>query len=156
MSQPELDLERAYRDHHQLVLRRSRALLADEAEAQEVLQDVFLSLVDRPDQFHGRGAITSFLYGMTTNLCLNRLRNRRRRDRLLDEFPVSDHPGEPEAEAALIASQLLASLPERLARVAVLYHVAGMTHDEIATELGCSRRRVGYLVAELSARTSQR
>jgi RNA polymerase sigma-70 factor (ECF subfamily) len=71
----ELDLERMYREHGHVVLRRARRILGTDDEAREALQEVFLSLADRPDQFAGHSSITTFLYRMTTNLCLNKLRN---------------------------------------------------------------------------------
>src|SRR5512138_1934488 len=42
------DIERLYRAHGHLVLRRARALLANDADAQEALQEVFASLLDAP------------------------------------------------------------------------------------------------------------
>lgn len=42
--------------------------------------------------------------------------------------------------------QLLGRLPEQLAAVVVYHHLDGMTHEEISTVLGCSRRQVGYLL----------
>jgi RNA polymerase sigma-70 factor (ECF subfamily) len=145
-----LDLDRLYREQGHMVIRRARRILGDEAEAREVLQEVFLSLLDRPDQFEGRSAVTTFLYSMTTNACLNRLRNRRRRARLLAD---SAAPAEPrsgsEAEATLDASLLLARLPERLARIAIYYYLDEMTHEEIAELIGVSRRQVGNLLGRV-------
>jgi len=141
-----VDLDRIYRDHGHVVVRRARRLLGDEAEASEVLQEVFLSLLDRPGQFEGRSAVTTFLYAMTTNACLNRLRNRRRRARLLADVVSVDVRPDASHEASLDAALLLAQLPERLARVAIYYYLDEMTHEEIADVLGVSRRQVGNLV----------
>src|SRR6185295_11319815 len=82
---PPLPLEQLYRRHGHVVLRRARRLLGSDDEAQEVLQELFASLVARPDAFAGRSAVTTWLYGATTNLCLNRLRNARTQQRLLEE-----------------------------------------------------------------------
>jgi DNA-directed RNA polymerase specialized sigma24 family protein len=57
---PRLSLETLYVTHGPAVLRRARQLLGDEAEAQEVLHDVFTSLIQDPGQFAGRSsAMTS-------------------------------------------------------------------------------------------------
>lgn len=82
---PPLDIEAAYRAHGHLVLRRARTLLGSDAEAQEVLQEVFMTLLDEPDAYGGRSSMTTWLYRVTTNMCLNRMRNARNRQRLLDE-----------------------------------------------------------------------
>lgn len=144
------DLDRIYRDHGHVVLRRARRILSDEGEAQEVLQEVFLSLVQRPEQFEGRSAVTTFLYAMTTNACLNRIRDSRRRTRILaDGFAPAELGPRATPEAGIDAALLLARLPERLARVAIYHFVDGMTHDEIAEVLGVSRRQVGNLVVRV-------
>jgi len=157
MTAPPLDLDRIYRDHGHVVLRRARRILGDEHEALEVLQEVFLSLAGRPAQFHGRSAPTTFLYRMTTNMCLNRLRDATRRRALLARETAGRTDGAaPRAPAALEAVRLLARLPERLARVAVYHYVDEMTHDEIAELLGCSRRQVGNLVAKIERTAAEK
>lgn len=143
-----MDLERLYREQGHVVVRRARRILGDDVEAGEILQEVFLSLLDRPDQFEGRSAVTTFLYAMTTNACLNRLRNRRRRDRLLAQAPAPP-PRPGEAEATVDAARLLARLPVRLARIAIYYYLDEMTHEEIAELLGVSRRQVGNLLVRV-------
>jgi RNA polymerase sigma factor (sigma-70 family) len=145
-----LDLERLYLDHGHVVLRRARRILGNEIDAGEVLQEVFLSLVERPEQFAAKSAFTSFLYAVTTNACLVLLRNSRRRAALLDRElePRTRHAG-PAAEARVAATALLRRLPERLARVAVYYYVDEMTHEEIAELLGLSRRQIGNLISQV-------
>src|SRR4029079_15245127 len=82
---PRLDVEMLYRKYGHSVLRRARQILACDDEAAEVLQELFASLVARPDQFDGRSAPSTSLYAATTHACLSRLRNRRNRHRLINE-----------------------------------------------------------------------
>jgi len=153
-----LDLDDAYRRHGPAVLRRARRLLGDDAEAEEVLQEVFVSLAARPEQFAGRSAMTTFLYSATTHLCLNRLRDQRRRHALLGQHAASGGQGpkgplgaDSEAECSSILRQLLSRMPAELAAPAVHHFMDEMTHDEIAEVLGCSRRHVGDLIARALA-----
>jgi RNA polymerase sigma-70 factor (ECF subfamily) len=138
-----------YARHAASVYRRARALLDDEAEANEVLQDVFVSLIERPQQFAGRSQVSTFLYSVTTHLCLNRLRNQRTRARLLQErgAPVSQPQAEPDQMTRV--RETLRLLPEPLAEVAVYYYVDELDQQEIAEILGCSRQRVGRLLERL-------
>ncbi|XYH98601.1 RNA polymerase sigma factor [Sorangium sp. So ce1128] len=147
----DLELERVYAEHGHVVLRRARRILGDEEEAREALQEIFVSLIDHPDQFAGHSSITTFLYRVTTNLCLNKLRDHRRRANKLLEHGAAqaDRQSGPVAEASVEAQELLMRLPEKLARVAVHYYIDEMTHEEIADMLGCSRRMVGKLVAQV-------
>jgi len=138
--------------HGYLVLRRARRVLGNENEAEDVLQEVFLSLLDKPAQFEGRSALTTWLYSATTHLCLNRLRNQRTRRAILERAapPLASHPA-PGAETMVALRLLLAQLPDAVARVAVYYYCDEMTQDEIARVMGCSRRHVGNLLERLSA-----
>jgi RNA polymerase sigma factor (sigma-70 family) len=144
-------IEGLYRDHGHVVLRRARALLGDEDDARDVVQEVFMSLLDRPDQFGGRSSFTTFIYAVTTHACLSRLRNRRTRERLLQQrVPGPGAANAPAAERLALVRQWLERLPETHALVAVYSIVDGMTQQEIADQIGGSRRRVGDLLAELA------
>lgn len=143
-------LEQLYRSHGPAVLRRARQLLESEEEARDVLQDVFASLLRRPEQFQGRSSPMTFLYRMTTNSALGRLRRRRTQGRLLREHHAGARERYGSGPEALVQLRgWLASLPDELAQVAVYYHVDEMTQDEIAVVMGCSRQWVGKLLRRL-------
>lgn len=149
----QLSLADCYARYGSIVLRRARALLGSAAEASEVLQDVFLTLHEKPDQFRGQSSIATYLYSATTHCCLARLRNEANRRRLRAEF-LPDPEDDVEVprvspETAVLARRLLARLPDNLAQVAVYTAVDGMTQDEIAETMGCSRRRVRELIDQL-------
>ncbi|HTV20371.1 MAG TPA: sigma-70 family RNA polymerase sigma factor [Polyangiaceae bacterium] len=142
-------LEQLYQSHGPAVLRRARQILGNEAEALEVLHDVFASLLEKPEQFAGRSSIMTYLYGMTTHQALGRLRKERRRRQLLER-----HHEHEEAVGALGLAraelrEVLATLPDELARAAVYHYLDGMTHEEIAELMGCSRQWVTKLLARL-------
>ena len=71
-----------YRRFGPMVLRRACKVLGNEADAREVVQDLLLSLFEKPAQFSGASSMTTFLYAATTNACLTRPRNQRGRERL--------------------------------------------------------------------------
>lgn len=143
-------LDALYRSHGPAVLRRARQLLGSDEAARDVLQDVFTSLLGRPEQFEGRSSPMTFLYSMTTNCALGRLRQSRTRGRLLAvHHDHEEEPGTSGPEALVQLRHWFASLPDELADVAVYYHLDDMTQDEIADVLGCSRQRVGKLLARL-------
>jgi RNA polymerase sigma factor (sigma-70 family) len=146
-------VERLYRSHGQVVLRRARTLLGSDADAREALQEVFAELLRTPGAMRDPGAAVSWLYQATTHLCLNQLRNRRTGLRLLDRhvFPAQQRTEGPRGEALVAVRQLLGRLPDQLAAVVVYHHLDGMTHEEISTVLGCSRRQVGYLLERAQA-----
>ncbi len=143
-------LDQLYRSHGSAILRRARAMLGSETEAQEVLHDVFASLLQNPGQFRGHSSIMTFLYRVTTNAALQRLRNHRTRQRLLERHldPERDVLAQGQ-EAHSELRELVRRLPEDLAQLAVYYYLDEMTQDEIASVLGCSRQWVGKLLVRL-------
>jgi RNA polymerase sigma-70 factor (ECF subfamily) len=141
-----------YRRHAPTVFRRAQQILGNSADAHEVVQDVFLSLFENPAQFAGLSALTTFLYGMTTHTCLNRLRNQRNRARLLAENlqAAEEDPAGLTAEQLLILQRALATMPDELAQVAVYSCMDGLSQEEIARILSCSRRHVGNLLERVN------
>jgi len=154
-----LDLEMLYREYGHIVLRRARQILGSAEEAEDVLQELFTSLVAEPQQFAGRCAPSTFFYAATTNACLTRLRNQRNRRRLIDEqvqpWSTDLDPRSPEAGSAVRG--VLSQLTHAEARAVVYYYLDGMTHAEIAKEvLGCSARQVCNLLQRVSRRFVKR
>ncbi len=145
--------EALYRRYGSLVFRRAMALLRSEAEALEVMQDVFLSLVENPAQFSQQSRVSTFLYAATTHACLNHMRNRDNRRRLrLERSQELEQQHDfrlLSAEQSLALKRALRQMPEDLAEVAIYRFLDGMSHEEIATALRCSRRHVGNLLARL-------
>jgi len=142
-----------YRTHAPSAFLRARRVLGSEADAYEVVHDVFISLLERPQQYTGKSSLTTFLYSAVTHACLNRLRNQATRARLLREHGALARPSaslapSPDDSAALRAA--LTAMPEPLAQVAVYYYLDELTHDDIARILTCSRRHVGDLLQRLS------
>jgi RNA polymerase sigma-70 factor (ECF subfamily) len=143
------EIEELYRRYGALVRRRARSILGDEHEAQDAMQEVFVRVIAAMGEFRGQSQPSTWLYRITTNLCLNRIRDsRRRRDRLAEAAedgrePMAPAPGPtPEARTALRA--VLAHVDDELAQVAVFYYVDDMDQAEIAAILGVSRRTIGY------------
>ncbi len=140
-----------YRSHGSMVLRRARSILKDEAAAEDVLQEVFSSLIVRPGQFAGRSSPSTMLYAMTTHLCLQRLRDAANRERLTRLHVVPDDTVEEGATVRLLQREILASLPEEQAAACVYAFADGMTWDEVAEVIGCSKRHVANLIARARA-----
>jgi RNA polymerase sigma factor (sigma-70 family) len=144
------ELDRLYRVHGPAVFRRARRILGRDADAHEVLQDVFLSLFEHPEQYAGRSELTTFLYSVTTHACLNRIRNQKNRARLhKDQVEPAirlETKTTLDTEQRIILHHALQAMPEALGQAAVYYLVDGLTHQEIADIMQCSRRHVGDLL----------
>jgi RNA polymerase sigma-70 factor (ECF subfamily) len=148
-----VDIDQAFRDHGHHVQRRAARILGDHEEAREVLQDVFTLLLERPGAFRGQSALSSWLYGVTTRLCLNRIRKRcnRRRLRALFLLPAEEACAASSEQRAQVR-EILSQVPDELAQVAIYHYLDEMSHAEIASVIGCARRTVGSMLDRFHCR----
>ncbi len=142
------EIEALYRQYGPLVRRRARGILGDDLEAQDAMQEVFVRVITAIGEFRRQSQPSTWLYRITTNLCLNRIRDgKRRRDRLQragEAAKDARSPTTPAPESRALLQNLLGQLPADLAEIAVYYHVDEMEQAEIALLLGVSRRTIGY------------
>lgn len=151
-----MDVEAYYRRFGPMVLRRCRALLRDPEEAVDAMQDVFVRLLHYSARLDER-APASLLLRMATRVCLNRLRSARRRPADAVDERVLEIARAEEPEGAWLARLHLGrAFRDELAStrvIAVLFHVDGLTHEEVAREVGLSvsgvRKRLRNLRAHL-------
>jgi RNA polymerase sigma-70 factor (ECF subfamily) len=149
------EIEALYRAHGHAVWRRALRLLQNEDDARDVMHDVFVELQRKGERFEGRSSIATYLYSMTTHVCLNCLRNRRTRARLLEGYRPGPEFIPARGEGRALAVELLALLSPDDAALAIYLHCDELTHDEIAALRGCSRRHVSALAARLQRRLQE-
>jgi RNA polymerase sigma-70 factor (ECF subfamily) len=120
-------------------------MLGQEAEAQDLVQEVFLTLWNKAAQFDAaRGSAFSWSVTQLRNRAIDRIRSRRRRGELLDTFgaDLAPHDGlrtaSEDAEASDRSRQVRAAL-EKLSdeqqNVLRLAYFEGLTQSEIAERL---------------------
>jgi len=129
-------------------------MLADDDDAKDVTQEVFLRAVavDARDAFDANPM--GWLYRVTTNLCLNKLRDARRRTEILSRCPLEEAQ-DRDADTQILVRRILERVPEELQDVAVYYYVDDLSHDEIAGMLGVSRRTIGNRLAAFHSVASE-
>jgi RNA polymerase sigma-70 factor (ECF subfamily) len=141
-----------------MVLRRCRKLLGNEQEARDAMHDVFVQVLSHKGRLADR-APSSLLYRIATNVCLNRLRSRRRRPEdgdpeLLAEIAAHTDPAARSAARSAL-DLLFRHEPDNTAVIAVLHLYDNMTLQEVADEIGMSvsgvRKRLEKLRSRLHA-----
>ena len=80
------DIDILYRRYGPLVLRRARAILGDEEAAQDAAQEVFMRAMTKGHAFRGESSPVTWLYRITTNYCLNQIRDKSRRREINDHW----------------------------------------------------------------------
>jgi len=152
------DIDTLYRQYGGVVLRRIRRFYRGD-EAEDVLQEVFMRVIDKIDSFRGESSLTTWLYQLTTRYCLNRLRNSNRRQELWAEQSDAVYWSQPVStanqERQALYRELWRELDEDLLNIGVYYYLDGMTHAEIARVLGVSRRTIGNRLIELQRRAKE-
>lgn len=151
-------MQDAFERYGPLVYRRALALLKDPREAEDATQEVFIKAMKNEKQFREEALVSTWLYRVTTNYCLNHLRNRRNRQRLLDERvqPAADVDTTPEPSTVVLVRRLINEADERQARAALYVYVDGLSREEAAELLECSVRTVGNLLDRFNTWARQR
>jgi RNA polymerase sigma-70 factor (ECF subfamily) len=151
--------------HQRTVYRVSLRMLQNEAEAEEVLQETFLSAWDKLPAFRGESAFGSWVHRIASNFCLMRLRRRRRAPDTVAfaEEGTSDLPSGPRftpeggyetppgsdwsmrADDALHNRQLREAIEQAVANLSDDYRVVflmkdvdGLSNEQIGDALGLS------------------
>ena len=144
-------LDRVYERYSRSVYRRALQLLGDAEEARDATQEVFVRVMRTGGAVPADPTPTAWLYRVTTNLCLNRLRDGARQQGLLASKYAVDAEVRPAGETRAAVAQVLARVPEDLQDVAIYFFVDGLTYDEIAPLLGVSRRTVSNRLSAFRA-----
>jgi len=140
------------------VYRLARGVTRNDADAEEVAQDVFLTIARKHETFEGRAALSSWIYRVTMNAALNKTRGLRAEvetplDDLLPAFlPDGHRAGDrsmiladwsqaPErellsAESRAAVRAALDRLPPHYRAVVVLRDVEGLSNEAAAESLG--------------------
>ena len=152
-----VNLREVFLKHGPAVYRRAKRILGNHADAEEATQEVFIRAIRGAEAFKGDCQVTTWLYRLTTNYCLNLIRDSQRRRELLEEFGggQGSETGRPPGDLLLLR-QLLVDADEEQARAAIYVFVDGMSHAEAAEVMGVSRRTVGNLVQRFQERARAR
>ncbi len=140
------------------VYRLARGITRNDGDAEEVVQDVFVTLVRKHESFEGRSALGSWIYRITVNTALNKRRGKRAQvevplDDLLPAYTPDGHrEGEPElvladwsrrpdeellsGEARAVIDRTLGRLPAHYRAILVLRDIEGVSNEEAARLLG--------------------
>jgi RNA polymerase sigma-70 factor (ECF subfamily) len=134
------------RQHNRMLFRTARAILRDDAEAEEALQDAYIKAYRALGQFRGESKLSTWLVRITANEALMRLRKRTRTAEIVDLHAVVPEEvavkkeDQPENQAArkelrgLLESKIDA-LPEAFRTVFILRGVEEFSVEETAAAL---------------------
>ena len=134
--------EEIARDHGRFLYTVAYRLTGNDADAQDLVQDVLLR-VRRGLETYRPGSLEGWLSRITTNAFLDEVRRKRRRPTVaLPDDPDRVLMGAEDADAALASLRLpdhvqdaLRALPDDFRAAVVLCDVVGLSYEEIADQL---------------------
>jgi len=151
-------LEALMSEYASRVYRLAFGITRDQGDAEEVAQDVFLTLATKTAMFEERAALGSWIYRITTNAALNKRRGKRREvETSLEEhlpafqadghregdrtYLLADWSQNPErellsGETRRVLERALDALPERYRAVVTLRDVEELSNEQAAELLG--------------------
>ena len=151
MTRPSIDFDRAYRMYSRRVYSKCLHMVGNEAEAEDLTQEVFLQLFRKMDSFRGESAFTTWLYRVAVNVILMRLRRKSLSTTSLDDvievrggvLSLTQILGAPDQALATTLDRLnleraVSQMPAGYKQVFVMHYVEGYGHREIARMLGLS------------------
>ena len=140
--------------YHGRIYSLAMSILKNESDAEEAVQDVFLTVVRKAHTFKGNSALYSWMYRICVNTCLMRLRGKRRSETVAieDFMPVFTEDGihasliddwskeverkALEKELGQVIRRFTEDLSEKYRVVFVLSDMEGLSNEETAQILG--------------------
>lgn len=139
----------------------------NEAEAEEITQDVFVKIFQSAGRFEGKSSVSTWIYRITVNQSLDRLSHRQRQKRfgfMVQLFqgnsnepgvqlPVFDHPGVllERKEHARLLFQAIESLPDQQKTAFILSFIEELPRQEVAAVMELSLKAVESLLQRAKA-----
>jgi RNA polymerase sigma factor (sigma-70 family) len=145
--------QRAFRDlirrYERAVYSLARRMVDDEEEARDIAQEAFIRAFRSLESFERTRPFSSWIFKITSNLCIDYYRRRRPATLSLDapdedgrpRFELADERPRPDEDAARSEDErrleaLVRSLPATYRIVVLLRHQSGLAYEEISSALG--------------------
>jgi RNA polymerase sigma-70 factor (ECF subfamily) len=144
------DPQTAYRAYGPALVRKAERVLRSREDAVDVVHALFVDLIPR----WSSDVDLPYLYRAVTNRCLNALRDRGTRARILERDASAAAPlARTRLDDQIVGVGLIAALADRLGErelhVLVCRFVDDMTQEEIGEHLGLSRKTIGKIFGRI-------
>jgi RNA polymerase sigma-70 factor (ECF subfamily) len=156
--------DQLYREHAGRLYNLAYRMTGMAADAEDLVQEMFLLAYRKIGSFKGESSIGTWLYRLGVNLCVDHLRSRQHRDRRATES-LDDDRQRGQRMAALPTNEMtltrleleraIAELPESYRTVFVLHDVEGFGHSEIGSMLRIAEGTSKSLVHKARVRLRQ-
>jgi RNA polymerase sigma-70 factor (ECF subfamily) len=166
-----LDLRKLLAEYQDRVYNQAYRMLGNQEDAEEATQDVFLLIHRSGDEFRGESKVSTWIYRITANVCIDRLRRKQLPtssldrefepdgDTLADVIP-DDCPDpatlyEDEQMKEFVRSEVR-SLPPKWAMAVSMYHFEDLSYEEISEAMGIPKATVATYILRGRQRLASR
>ena len=127
-----------YRLHVHFLYNISMRFMGNKMDADEIVQDTFITVFSKIDKYKGEGAFGQWLKRIAINNCISVLRKRKVYFEDIEEANVANEIQEEidENTDPGLVHEAIKSLPDRARLIVNLYALEGMKHKEISKKLG--------------------
>ena len=139
--------ESLYREHAARLFSLAVRMMGNRPDAEDLLQEIFLTAHRKLPSYRGDARLSTWLFRLATNLCLDHLRSKAARMSKATSSIEDDNVLEPVSPAAgpavgavqqIDLERAVARLPEGCRAAFLLHDVEGFEHREVASMLGIS------------------
>lgn len=144
MPATEAEIQQLYTRYAHVLHYRARSILGSDEDADDAVQETFARVIRGWDDYERAASPLTWMYQISTNYCLNRLRDRRgharkhaeRRDRIVGDGFTAPHDGAGLDDDAIRA--LLVDADDETRRIVLHVYFDDMTREEAAVQVGIS------------------
>jgi RNA polymerase sigma-70 factor (ECF subfamily) len=156
------ELAQLYARYGHVLFHRCRSILRNDEEAHDAVQETFARVIRHADQFRAQSSPLTWMYRISTNYCLNQIRNRRGRERKHEDHreelggPSLTPPDGDERHDQERILELLDGVDEETKACVVHTYFDDCTREEVAKLVGISvptvRKRINTFLEQARAR----
>jgi RNA polymerase sigma-70 factor, ECF subfamily len=145
-----------YTQYSEYVTRICFRYVKNQEDAEDLTQEIFIKLIDRLDSFQGDAQLSTWLYRVAANHCLDHLRWKKRQVQASEDSGMEwSEPSEDtyaiKSQSRIVEKVMAESNPEDK-QLIFLHFQAGLTHLEIAEIEGVSRVAITKRLAKAQER----
>lgn len=145
------ELRELFTKYSDFVFRICMRYVKDRAEAEDLSQDIFIKINDKLHEFRTESMISTWIYRIAINTCIDHLRKVKRRDELTEEHldPIIIHNIHADEDAKLAAvdlSKIISPLKPQVRKILFLSLAEGLSYQEVSEVVDVSKAAVAKTV----------
>lgn len=137
----QLEFRDFVKDNQNKIFRFALRLIPKEDDAKDIVQDVLIKIWDRRDELAKIENLDGWMFTVTRNLCIDRIRAKKMHLDINTQVQVEDKEDTPEEQTTKsqllgLMRKLIDEMPEKQKLVIHLRDIEGLSYDEIAESIG--------------------